>query len=550
MKNGLFALFMLFLGILPLSCDTHTASQNAGAVFQAVQGISQIRELPARHFEWNPKIDERTPEQLAQAACRAADGKWRCKGIKQTTVLAAGQTPIIPAFWTVTSLAFDYNNATGCAADTNNCTTMVCGAAGSGIGPCLTNQEVLIHRYQTYSPRLTQGGTVTITMQGTQSGNSDPFIFDPYIGNGTLVVFTGPSLASLTPVVSTTLSAVTAKNRATPQLLSDTLTAGSASVAVGMLANNTTHSLIQWVHSGTGPFLMTQGLVPATFPSTGVKPAEVDTSAATDAIKFYTLPGVNIVELNPHIIDYNGSFSNGIQLNHINIIDPSGTGNDHVVIGPQVWGVEISSQRLVQYVNTAYDNTELCTNCFLNGGMQGGSLPAVIENGGTTSTRPSLHFQGGQIGNASTSVFSDIQSADVDGDIILSNSFGATLSGSTLFGNVYIDTSVIASTLGAVAMNVSTAYGLPHSWGPGILNAASTSRIAYTAGAGEAVAQFLNTGGLTVNSQTKGCIAQPGASAIGACNTVVSPTTLDANGGATSVCEGPLGGGAFCNYGN
>ena len=403
-------------------------------------------------------------------------------------IAASGSSPIIPPSWTVPNWFIDPANSTACASDTNSGTSATCtgGCAGSvctsGIGPLVTYQELAIHRWGTYSPRLTQS-TYTITFLSSQSGNGDPVVFNPLIGNGALVQIQGPALASLTPVVSTTVSAHTAKAHPT-QLLSDTLTAGSGSVSPGMFVSNTTQGLIQWVHSGTGPFLMTQALAPATFPSTGGKPAEVDTTTNGDAIRFYSFPFANLAEIVPTVLDYNGSFDNGVQVYHLNILDPSGAGDDHVLLGPQTWLIEVASQRLVQYQTLPYDNTNLITNCWLEGGFQGGSVIGSIVTTGQLNPRPSPHFQGGQVGTG-LSLFADFQNTDLDGDIILSNTDGANVYGGSLLGHVFVDTGVILSTLtGPVAANQSTAYGAPVVWGPGIVNAGGVSRISLPRGSG------------------------------------------------------------------
>lgn len=548
---------ILALALL-VACSTTAAPVPSTATDTSPVHSPTLDRTRIRQANWRPVTpDPRTPEEIAAAAC----GQGKCVGTQVKPLAAAGGNPVLPPSWGVTAWDIDPANSVGCASDTNSGTSATCsgGCAGSvctsGIGPLKTWAVLAQQRWGTYSPRIS-AATVVITFLSSQPDNTDPVILTPILQNGALVEVVGPALTSLTPVVSTTVSAHTARNRATPQLLSDTLTAGSASITVGMFTNNTTQTLTQWVHSGTGPFLMTQALAPATFPSTGGKPAEVNTTANSDAIKFYSFPNVDLVTVVPTIADYSGAFDNGVQIYHLNILDPSGAGNDHTLIGPQVWLIEVSSQRLIQEQTTPYDNTNLVTNCYLAGGFQGGSSLGAIATTGTLATRPSPHFQGGQVGSAA-SLFSDFQNTDLDGDVIMSNTDGANLAAGSFVGNVYLDTGVMLSSLyGTIQGNQVGAYGANTVWGPGgPVNASGTSRFLYTSGAGGAVAEFINTSNPVLqinNTGSEGCIAlSAAASQFGTCNNGAGATLayLDAHLGATAGCIALGGGGAFCNYG-
>jgi hypothetical protein len=71
-------------------------------------------------------------------------------------------------------------------------------------------------------------------------------------------------------------------------------------------------------------------------------------------------------------------------------------------------------------------------------------------------------------------------------------------------------------------------------WGPGDIRVTLSGYADYLPGAGKAAATFLNSGGITLNRQSSGCIFIPGASTVGACNSPVTVANLDTIFGATT----------------
>lgn len=97
-------------------------------------------------------------------------------------VMAASTQPLTPASWTVPNWYIDPANTTGCAADTNTCTSATC--AGAGTGPCATYAEIVVHRWGTTAPTLAQNTTVSFL--SSHSDNSDPVILAPILKNAAI----------------------------------------------------------------------------------------------------------------------------------------------------------------------------------------------------------------------------------------------------------------------------------------------------------------------------------------------------------------------------
>ncbi len=191
--------------------------------------------------------DLRNPSDLAQAACRAADGQWRCPKLVQRHLLAAaGNQPIIPSSWTIPNWYIDPANATTCASDSNSGTSATCSAGG--VGPLKSYQELYVHRWgclgtPSYCPRFRQN--VTLTFLSSHTDNSDPVLGAFSLENGAQVLIQG-QLTSAQRVCTGTITVNAAKNRTTGQVLEATL---PCAVTAEDLIVNSTHASRAWTYS-------------------------------------------------------------------------------------------------------------------------------------------------------------------------------------------------------------------------------------------------------------------------------------------------------------
>lgn len=443
-------------------------------------------------------------------------------------------TPIIPTSWTTAAWYIDPANASGCASDLNAGTSSSCAVAGAG--PLLTFQELNVHRWgcagnPSACPRIRQN--TTITFLSSHTTNADPVYLAPGIENGAKFMLQG-TLGAAQQVCSTTLSAVTAKNQATPQLLNATFAgadAGCAGLAADQLVANSTHSSRAYIYApvDAGVWSISQPLAPVTPPQSPFSVTEVNTWASSDSVTVYSPVQINLVYFVPVYVDANASPS----VYQATLWDPNGVAADQAVVGGiNIW--ESQLQRTLVYVNSQgpFDVIENSASLgFVQSFLQAGSFDIPFG------------FYGGIIGTSGSGSNAQMAAAYVDFDAIFAVSSQIM---NLQYGPFYIETSQILEA--AEAFQYST-FNTPVIWGPGKVDVISSGHFQYTAGASKAAATFKNTGGLQINGGTVGCIAKPSAASIGACNTTVSATNLDTNLGATSGCIGALGGGAFCNFG-
>jgi hypothetical protein len=475
----------------------------------------------------------------------AADVLWRPAPPEAPTdaghvVGATNSNPIILPSWTIPAWFIDPSNTIGCAADTNSGTIATCtgGCNGSvctsGLGPLLTFSELNVHRWgcqgnPTACPRLQQNTTVTFL--SSQTSAADPVLFTPLLKSGAQL---SGVLGAAQTVCAATLGQTTPKNRALhPQLLTTAFTGCTGTLAVGELIVNTTHPSRAWTALATADvpprWNISQPLAPMT--SGGSTPAEVDTWALGDQVTLYQPVAIDVVVAAPTFTDFNGP-NNYLWLDGITLLDPLGPGHDNAYIGQGAALGESFSQRVLTFAAVGGTlNVLNLVNDFASEGLLNG--PQLGVTNGT--------IQAGVLAAGLNSVA--ITGFGLDKDVlVLSNAVWSTQSS---LGLIYLGAGVVLQTQGVTTTTSSAII-----WGPGILDMGGPSRCSYLAGAGEATAIFVNTGGLELNGQSKGCLGLPAsASAFATCNLAVTPANLDANLGAVSGCIGAPSGGAFCNYG-
>ncbi len=439
--------------------------------------------------------------------------------------------------WSIATWYFDPQNSTGLASDGNTCT--------SASAPCLTWSEINDHRWGCVGsprgcPHLTQ--TTTVNQLSSHPNTSDPIIVYPAL-LGASLFFVGP-LGAAQQVATGTTSGTVAKARTSgaPQLLNVTLPAG---LALGELVQNTTHASFAWLYQNTSgnAWNMAQPLAAVTPPIAAVlaPPAEVNTWANGDAVTVWQPVVINAVDVEPIVADLSASFNNGVYFQHLTIDAPGDTFPAPVTFGENVSLIESASRRMVNW------RTSASTGAYFPQAINGYAKRGYTSNVG--SSDPAIAIVAGVVGEFnSTATINGMGNFQFDGDVIFGGPSTLYNTGNQ-FGLVYIDTgaTVLCTPESGRTLVVDSGgmYGSAIVWGPGTFN--TTVHVQYNAGAGKAATTFTVTN-LRVNFQTKACIAQPGAAAIGACNTTLTAANLDTNAGATSGCLTVLGGGAFCNF--
>jgi hypothetical protein len=282
--------------------------------------------------------------------------------------LKAPFNPATPPSWLIPNWYIDPANSTGCAADTNSCTSASC--AAGGVGPCVTWGQI-VKRYGTLSPVLAQN--TTYTFLSSQSTDADPVSFSPISNTGN-ILFTG----NLTSIATGTFAAVTAKNRNAGQLWNVNL-GTSPTPLLGHLAQDTVNSSFFWIYktiagdvvSISQPLASSVGMGTAPF---GVAPnpyalpplPELDTIALHDAYTVYSMPQVVFGNIKATIDEYNvSSYGNGIQIQHIEIIDPQGIGLlDPLYVGQNVGFIEVKIDKPLNTTTAWNDNLQGWNNTY------------------------------------------------------------------------------------------------------------------------------------------------------------------------------------------
>jgi hypothetical protein len=467
--------------------------------------------------------------------------------------------PITPVTWTIQDWYFDPANATGCASDNNTCTSSSCSAGG--IGPCLTYAEVVQGRWETVSPRLfsfNQNFTFhALSSQTVSQAITDCVVVHPYLGGGTAGSDAGPSGGSAFIItggggvssVSTTITALTAKNRAAQQPLS--ITSGTAPTAQleTLILNSTRTSYGFPVNSGasydvTQPCTMTIG------PGAILSCIEDDTWTNGDNLSLITLPRLCIAEAWPIILNKGHAEYSVLQIDDVGIIgnagasSPENYGDSTFHIGPNVDLANMYIEKRVRLDGASDRNGISVTPGSANtvyrgsftGGVLGASFTSVAGNELQTFLMSAgyLQNQSGGAGGEELSVFNGVF---LDGDIRLQVSQTITFQGFNFFGQVENDGTI---KVNQGVIDIQTAQGQTGAspqfgvWGTGTLNM-QRGLIYYPAGATGGATTFGNlTGALKAANTTVVCIFQP--------NAVVTTLTCNQSLGTGTALDTALGG--------
>ncbi len=431
--------------------------------------------------------------------------------------------PIIPASWTIPNWYVDPANSTGCASNSNNCTSATCG--GGGVGPCLLVTEITGHRWGTQSPTLAQNTTITVLSPETL--NQEHIILTPYVVAGSVFgLIDTPTLEG-----TFTLGVVTPKNRATAQLLTST---GFAVGNPGDLVVNATHpsnARIYQIAAGTAT--LTQPLAPITiadasdFPS--AMPAEVDTWATGDSVIVYSLPLLNI----DHLVGEGGqtvpsTIGGTSWVQNVLIPDNTGSpGNSYFAIG------QPSSTTVAWFVNSTVEPFAIVQGPTA-GGVDGSFDVNDWFAGGLSIS------DGSMVGGACVLFGCGVyQFAAIDGDAIASSGLnnGMNMYEQGFLGLVYAANGVSLFN-GARGKLDPIWYPSTILWGLGAINVQDTSSMEKVTGATWVASMLLPS--MTIDGSGTGTSYSAGVWTDGV---AVTTANIDANAGL----QNPRTGAKYCN---
>jgi hypothetical protein len=206
----------------------------------------------------------------------------------------------------------------------------------SGLSPATAVKAItggIIYKWGTREPILQQNTTIFLLKSETL--NQEAAALAPIMVFGSVFGIVGTPLFVTTMVLGT----VTAKNRSTPQLLTST-GFGGPGLAVGQLVINTSRgnsrAFIQAISGGTATFCQPMAQLSiadaAAFPAPC--PQENDSWTTGDTVNVYTVPALNIKELNPRGGDsLNGTNGGSWWMQYIQVLYTSGVVGNSTFVG-------------------------------------------------------------------------------------------------------------------------------------------------------------------------------------------------------------------------
>jgi hypothetical protein len=531
------AIFFALLVLSVLACSRPVpepqSGGDAGTVVSSEMGVSLrldrlVRVGLAGKSARSIWKDPRTPEQLAQLSCLDAKGVWQCKGIKQTRRLGASSGSVsTPPSWSVPFWAVDPQKAVSgaCASDSNSCTSATC--VSSGIGPCLT-YGTIVQRWGTPCPQLAQ--VTQVEFMSGHTTDADPANLCAFSkAPAYLEVF------AATPATCTaTLSNVTAKNRATGQLLQ--AQAGSCFTGGDLMVVNTTHPAVAWTFQ-----LISGSIYSLTEPANNNSYVSVDSWANGDTVQVGAATNINVRSLATQGSAIIPGFGFSMWVHDITLWAPH--------TGPKD-GLSASGNGIIYMDEVAVQDGEFyaqgaafteCDNCDFENGTEL-NLPGNIGAESAATEMWGLHRGGiGKLGNAA-----------IGADIIL----GSQGSGTHYVSGAHIGSVYLASGATIVARGGDSEFvgnfggnptGSPIAWGPGVVQATGSSKFSYPPGQSASV--FLNSGGLSFDTTTTGCAFDTSVDpAVWHCNRNLTAALLATSiaGGGFADCAISPHGARFC----
>jgi hypothetical protein len=474
MKTKYFVLlFVLVAGVFVVAYESRREEQT---ITPATRVVKRVGASPAVTAKGKRRSvlpaqaaiifsDPRTPAQIAKAACPAG----RCAGAQiPKTLSLATSNPIQPASWTVPNWYIDTANSIGCASDSNSGTAATCtgGCSGAvctgGIGPVLSANEIIVHRWGTSSPILPQ--TTTWNVLSAQPVNYEKIVLSPtLVSNGSGTPSNFVILGSLSAVGGAfTAGTVTPKSIGSPgQLL--TIASMPGGTVAGQLIQNTTRgssiAIVDSISGGTA--VLTQPLTSASYTAITAAPvpAEINTWVTGDSLQIYQAPAFNLQVLTINGGDSNLAFTAPTGwVQWITIPDASGTAGTSIFT-PTINGPALTFAGVIFDLSPEFDFkiTEFggnITGCWMPGGSV---FYGAFVFGGASNVN--LTFQ------------TSLNGASIDGDFILHGLAEVEAADDrTSIGAAYID-SRFALIHGSVVVMIPGAAPSGHPdgviWGPG-----------------------------------------------------------------------------------
>lgn len=356
--------------------------------------------------------------------------------------------------------------------------------AGTSAGTAVkTVMGGIVAKWGTTSPVLTQDTTIHL-LAGQSVGQENVVLSLVLVACNFVIVGTTTSSAGFSP------ASVTAKNRATPQLLRLTV---ANSDSGGQVIFDVTRGSYGFVDSATGAAItMTQPFAAAGLSAISPTPsvAEDNGWVNTDTYQTVTLPTLNLIALSASGGTQNGAFTKGtVWVQNVHIPDPSGTPGTSQFT-PFVDGVTVVFSQCWIDPFFTLDGLLAVTrpwamSCFLNGGATFTNQAAMV--GGSASTNGAVFKT----------------EAACDGDAIIHG----TSDCQGLFGYVYFDGAISTGhlnepfTIDPIGL-ATGAGGSAQIWGPGSLDAGEAAGSIIANRTGQTWVSVLTLASLTIDGAT------------------------------------------------
>jgi hypothetical protein len=395
--------------------------------------------------------------------------------------------PPSPSSWSTPAFYIDGPNTSGCASDTNTCTSSTCGS--SGIGPCLTTTGVR-QKYGSQMP-VFDGTLVGWYFLGNTIAGDCIAGFQPTtIHSGAFGLF-----GLYTQTSSGTLSTVTSKVRATPQLLQVTLS-GAAPPVHGLIHNLThpSRALVSAVNGAT--ITLDQPLNAYAIGNVAGLIAEVDTWTAGDSYTIEQTPKICVQNIVHHAGDYSTNLSTQPFLSMtVQALELVATANTNAS------RIAIISDLNVFIFDSVVDSNEL-----IIGQCNDQTVVSTVSNSYSNSIEAACTaIAGGNYGNVFLGQHSILMT-----DVVMNNL------------NAEIDTMMESTYLSGTLRCGSTndyspcqvdlrpfALPAPFLWGPGAVSLGAGSKI-FNASGNSWASTLLVTGSLTLDGSSTACSVAAG----------------------------------------
>jgi hypothetical protein len=447
-----------------------------------------VRTVPAPHRRpyHRPvrRPDTRSQAELTRLACTAPGGKWNCASSQVPAPRASSGGLDCPAC-TIQNWYGDEQNTTGCASDSNSCTSATCG--GTGVGPCLHLFQQLIVRYGTTAPILPGDTGPTYNLLSDEAAD-DPYTLAPYSTNAS---------STTTPSVLGSLAVTYLTGTVASRTLTNRCTNGTAPCGSFALPTITVTG-VDWSTACSG---------------TCVGAYVSDTTAGTQFF-IHADDGAGVAAITTSI-----SLTTGLAV-PVSPGDSITVGRPTLFYGPSVVSQTVASQ--VSVAEVTFESPVVRLD-----GLSAAVSDSVVSSTTTVAATlvgplnpqmTSVYFDtfaqlggsatvfGGEFVQASVPALTDQSS--LDGDVyVATTGFYTTLSGTIFVGDVYwTGTTNFYPGMMLIVGAVNDAGLMPALWGPGDLDPSSGFVVDVSTFASRTFENaVLVTGPLGINGSGTGC---------------------------------------------